>query len=173
MPEYDGTETWIEALLRDPKHHQAVVAELRAVAEEVAADPRYADEEPIGPDDAPASASASSRKKQLELAGRRVGDAGRGDEAGDRQRNATQRRMSVCLRQEVGCAHEEEEPGVDREQVPRCSSLTVTTVPTIAPKTGAAASSASHRSAERTEPPCRRMKPPCSCRRRSRVRRRR
>ena len=46
VPEYDGTETWIEALLRDPAHKEAVVRELRAVAEEVAADPRYADEEP-------------------------------------------------------------------------------------------------------------------------------
>ena len=35
-----------------PEHHQAVVAELRAVAEEIAADPRYADDEPIGPDEA-------------------------------------------------------------------------------------------------------------------------
>ena len=34
----------------------AVVAELRAVAEEIAADPRYADGEPIGPDDEPARA---------------------------------------------------------------------------------------------------------------------
>src|SRR3954452_25352113 len=42
VPEYDGTETWIEALLRDPRHKQAVVNELRAVAEEGAADPRYA-----------------------------------------------------------------------------------------------------------------------------------
>lgn len=51
VPAYDGTETWIEALLRDPKHRQAVVDELRAVAQEVAADPRHADAEPIGPDD--------------------------------------------------------------------------------------------------------------------------
>jgi hypothetical protein len=52
VPEYDGTETWIEALLRNPEHHDAVVRELRTVAEEVAADPRYGDEEPLGPDDA-------------------------------------------------------------------------------------------------------------------------
>src|SRR5436305_11002517 len=51
VPEYDGTETWIEALLRDPRHKAAVVRELRAVAEEVAADPRYADDDRIGPDD--------------------------------------------------------------------------------------------------------------------------
>src|SRR3954463_4564376 len=51
VPEYDGTETWIEALLRDPRHKEAVVSELRAVAEEVAADPRYAEEGKMGPDD--------------------------------------------------------------------------------------------------------------------------
>jgi len=65
VPEYDGTETWIEALLRDPKHHQAVVTELRAVAEEVAADPRYADEEPMGPDDAARERFREFAKKQL------------------------------------------------------------------------------------------------------------
>jgi hypothetical protein len=51
VPNYDGSDTWIEALLRDPAHRQAVVDELRAVAEEVAADPRYASDEPLGPDD--------------------------------------------------------------------------------------------------------------------------
>jgi hypothetical protein len=51
VPDYDGSDTWIEALLRDPAHRQAVVDELRAVAEEVAADPRYASDEPLGPDD--------------------------------------------------------------------------------------------------------------------------
>ena len=51
VPEYDGTETWIEALLREPLHKEAVVQELRAVAEEIAADPRYSDDETMGPDD--------------------------------------------------------------------------------------------------------------------------
>jgi hypothetical protein len=65
VPEYDGTETWIEALLRDPRHEQAVVNELRAVAEEVAAEPRYADEEPIGPDEAARTRFREFAKKQL------------------------------------------------------------------------------------------------------------
>jgi hypothetical protein len=51
VPAYDGTETWVEALLHEDRHRDAVVRELRAVAEEIAADPRYADDEPMGPDD--------------------------------------------------------------------------------------------------------------------------
>jgi hypothetical protein len=51
VPAYDGGETWIESLLRDPRHRDAVAAEVRAVAEEIAADPKYADDEPLGPDD--------------------------------------------------------------------------------------------------------------------------
>jgi hypothetical protein len=51
VPAYDGTETWVEKLLHEPRHREAVVRELLAVAEEVAADPRYADDEPMGPDD--------------------------------------------------------------------------------------------------------------------------
>ena len=65
VPEYDGTETWIEALLRDPRHEQAVVNELRAVAEEVAADPRYADDEQIGPDDEARERFREFARKQL------------------------------------------------------------------------------------------------------------
>jgi len=65
VPEYDGTETWIEALLRDPQHKQAVVNELRAVAEEVAADPRYADEELMGPDEQARERFREFARKQL------------------------------------------------------------------------------------------------------------
>jgi hypothetical protein len=65
VPEYDGTETWIEALLRDPRHEQAVVNELRAVAEEVAADPRYADDEKMGPDDDARERFREFARKQL------------------------------------------------------------------------------------------------------------
>ena len=52
VPDYDGSESWVETLLREPKHHDALTAEVRAVAEEVAADPKYADDEPLGPDEA-------------------------------------------------------------------------------------------------------------------------
>jgi hypothetical protein len=65
VPEYDGTETWIEALLREDQHKQAVVDELRQVAEEVAADPRYAGEEPMGPDDDARARFREFAKKQL------------------------------------------------------------------------------------------------------------
>jgi len=51
VPAYDGSESWVETLLRDPTHHAALTAEVRAVAEEVAADPKYAEEGPIGPDE--------------------------------------------------------------------------------------------------------------------------
>jgi hypothetical protein len=65
LSEYDGTETWIEALLRDPKHADAVIAEVRAVAEEVAADPRYAEDEPMGPDDEARERFREFAKKEL------------------------------------------------------------------------------------------------------------
>lgn len=51
LPDYDGSENWVEALLRDPEHHAALTREVRAVAEEIARDPKYADDEPLGPDD--------------------------------------------------------------------------------------------------------------------------
>ena len=48
---YDGSDTWVEMLLREPKHREELVREVRAVAEEIAADPKYADDEPLGPDE--------------------------------------------------------------------------------------------------------------------------
>jgi len=51
LPPYDGSETWVDALLRNPAHHDALAREVRAVAEEIAADPRYADDESLGPDE--------------------------------------------------------------------------------------------------------------------------
>jgi hypothetical protein len=49
---YNGSDTWVETLLRNPDHRRRVVECIRSVAEEVAADPRYADEPPLGPDEA-------------------------------------------------------------------------------------------------------------------------
>jgi hypothetical protein len=65
VPAYDGTDTWIDALLRDPKLAETVAAEVRAVAQEVAADPRYADDEPMGPDDDARDRFREFAKKQL------------------------------------------------------------------------------------------------------------
>jgi hypothetical protein len=51
IPGWDGTESWVDALLREPQHRAAIEQEVRAVAEEIAADPQYADDEPIAPDE--------------------------------------------------------------------------------------------------------------------------
>ncbi len=47
----DESQTWVDRLLADPKHRATAVEEVRAVASEVAADPKLAEEEPVGPDD--------------------------------------------------------------------------------------------------------------------------
>jgi hypothetical protein len=47
----EGSRTWVDELLADPKHRQAAVDEVKRVAQEVAADPKLAEEEPMGPDD--------------------------------------------------------------------------------------------------------------------------
>jgi hypothetical protein len=52
VPPYDGTDTWVEHLLRDPGNRAVISHEVRAVAEEIAADPRYGNDEELGPDDA-------------------------------------------------------------------------------------------------------------------------
>jgi hypothetical protein len=46
---YDGSETWVETLLRNPEHRRALAAEVRAVAEELS-DAEV--DESLGPDDA-------------------------------------------------------------------------------------------------------------------------
>jgi hypothetical protein len=51
LPPYDGSEEWTDGLLADPAHHAALAHEVRAVAEEIAADPRYREDDSIGPDD--------------------------------------------------------------------------------------------------------------------------
>jgi hypothetical protein len=66
VPPYDGSGTWVDALLRDPEHHAALTREVRAVAEEIAADPKYADEEPLGPDDDARQRFRAFAKKHLD-----------------------------------------------------------------------------------------------------------
>jgi hypothetical protein len=45
------TADWVEELLEDPANREAVAREVRAVAEEIAADPSYAEEDELGPDE--------------------------------------------------------------------------------------------------------------------------
>ena len=66
VPPYDGSETWVDALLRDPAHHDSLTREVRAVAEEIAADPKYADEERLGPDDDARDRFREFARKRLE-----------------------------------------------------------------------------------------------------------
>jgi hypothetical protein len=47
----EGSRTWVEKLLADPKHREAVVDEVKRVAREVAADPKLAEDEIAGPDE--------------------------------------------------------------------------------------------------------------------------
>ena len=65
LPPYDGSDTWIDLLLKDPAHHEALLQEVRAVAEEIAADPKYADDEPLGPDDDARARFKEFARKQL------------------------------------------------------------------------------------------------------------
>ena len=44
-------QTWVEQLLADPKHYEAVRREVHAVADEIARDPKLADDD-FGPDPA-------------------------------------------------------------------------------------------------------------------------
>ena len=65
LPPYDGTDTWVDALLKDDAHRKALEDEVRAVASEIANDPKYAEDEPLGPDDAARARFKEFAKKQL------------------------------------------------------------------------------------------------------------
>ena len=61
---YDGSETWVETLLRNPEHRREIAAEVRAVAEELAQDGK-----------APgASPDEATRTRFREFARRELGD---------------------------------------------------------------------------------------------------
>jgi hypothetical protein len=63
---YDGSESWVEQLMHDPGHRARVAVEVRKVAEEVAADPRYGGEENLGPDDAARERFREFARRQLD-----------------------------------------------------------------------------------------------------------
>ena len=65
LPPYDGSDTWVDLLLKDETHRAAIEQEIRTVAEEVAADPRYEDDEQLGPDDAARERFKEFARKQL------------------------------------------------------------------------------------------------------------
>jgi hypothetical protein len=61
---YDGSETWVQALLRNPAHRDAIAAEVRAVAEQLAESETT---DTLGPDEA-------TRERFREFARRELGD---------------------------------------------------------------------------------------------------
>jgi len=61
----EESANWAEQLLRDPEVRAQAVNEVRAVAEEIAQDPNYAEDGPLGPDEA-------ARARFLEFAKRRL-----------------------------------------------------------------------------------------------------
>lgn len=65
VPPYDGTDTWVELLLREPAHREQIVKAVRTVAEEVAADPRFADDERLGPGEDARARFREFAKKRL------------------------------------------------------------------------------------------------------------
>ena len=65
IPPYDGSEAWVEALLGNEAHRDALAKEVRAVGEEIAADSRYAEDEPLGPDEAARERFREFARKKL------------------------------------------------------------------------------------------------------------
>jgi hypothetical protein len=63
---YDGSEEWVETLLANQAQHHVLAHEVLAVAEEIAADPRYAEDEPLGPDE-------DARERFREFARKKLG----------------------------------------------------------------------------------------------------
>jgi hypothetical protein len=62
---HDGSPSWAELLLAEPDVRGQAIAEIRAVAEELAADPAYADDASLGPNEA-------ERERFLEFAKRHL-----------------------------------------------------------------------------------------------------
>jgi hypothetical protein len=64
-PPYDGSDTWVDLLLKNPKHAEELEREVRDVAKEIAADQSYAGDEPLGPDDETRARFREFARKQL------------------------------------------------------------------------------------------------------------
>lgn len=64
LPPYDGSDAWVDGLLRD--HAEELTREVRAVAEEIAADPKYAGEEELGPDEGARERARAAFRRQLD-----------------------------------------------------------------------------------------------------------
>jgi hypothetical protein len=63
----EGDAGWIEQLLESPEHRDAVAREVRAVAEEIASDPAYAeDDDDLGPDEAARERFREFAQRELE-----------------------------------------------------------------------------------------------------------
>jgi hypothetical protein len=62
---YDGSETWVEQLMREPRHRQRIAEEVRQVAQEIAADPKFADGGLLGPDEEARARFREFARKQL------------------------------------------------------------------------------------------------------------
>jgi hypothetical protein len=60
---YDGSGTWVRALLQNPRHREELAAEVRAVAEELA---ESASASPLGPDDATRDRFREFARRELE-----------------------------------------------------------------------------------------------------------
>ena len=61
----DAAASWAERLLREPEVRNQVAAEILAVAKEIAADPAYANDPPLGPGDEELSRFRDFAKRRL------------------------------------------------------------------------------------------------------------
>ena len=65
--EPDSSITWAEQLLQDPEHREEVVSEVRAVAQEIADDPAYVNDPPLGPREDERACFIEFAKKRLAI----------------------------------------------------------------------------------------------------------
>jgi hypothetical protein len=63
--EPDSSTTWAEKLLQDPENREEVVNEVRAVAQEIADDPAYVNDPPLGPGEDERARFIEFAKKRL------------------------------------------------------------------------------------------------------------